>query len=84
VTERKWIGPQEIGKLLEVVHALGVHLEAARIPLDAAGLGSVTIEGGKLVIVAPATGDLDAFVKGLPARIRALPGFASLKRADPS
>jgi hypothetical protein len=83
MTDRKWIGPQEIGRILEVVHALGIHLEAARVPLDADGAGSVRIEGGKLVIVAPATGDLDAFLAALPERIRSLPGATGLKRAEP-
>jgi hypothetical protein len=80
--ERKWIGPQEIGRILEAVHAAGVHLEAARVPLDAEGEGRVAIESGRLVVVAPARGDLDAFVATLPARIRALPGAGALKRAE--
>jgi hypothetical protein len=82
MTGRKWIGPKEIGRMLEAVRALGVHAEAVRIPLDAEGPGSVKIEGGKLVIVAPASGDLDEFIAAIPARARALAGFGALKRAD--
>jgi hypothetical protein len=82
MSERKWIGPKEIGRMLEAVRALGLHAEAVRIPLDAEGQGSVGIEGWKAVIVAPADGDLDEFIAGLPARLSALPGFGALKRAD--
>ena len=82
MSERKWIGPKEIGKMLDAVRGLGLHAEAVRIPLDAEGQGSVRIEGGKAVIVAPADGDLDQFIDGLPQRLRALPGFGALKRAD--
>jgi hypothetical protein len=82
MSERKWIGPKEIGRMLEAVRALGLHAEAVRIPLDAEGQGSVRIEGGKAVIVAPASGDLDEFIAALPGRLRALPAFASLKRSE--
>jgi hypothetical protein len=82
MSERKWIGPKDIGRILEVVHGLGIHWEAARIPLDAEGSGTVKIEDGKLVIIAPARGELEPFFAGLKDRIRALPGVASLKRAE--
>lgn len=82
MSERKWIGPKDIGRILEVVQSLGIHWEAARIPLDAEGSGSVKIEDGKLVIVAPATGELEPFFANLKARIVALPGVGSLKRAE--
>ena len=82
MAERKWIGPKEIGRMLEAVRGLGLHPEAVRIPLDADGEGHIRIEGGKAVIVAPASGDLDAFIGALPAKLRALPGFGALKRAE--
>jgi hypothetical protein len=82
MTQRKWIGPKEIGRILEAVHALGLHAEAARIPLDTEGSGSVRIEAGKAVIIAPSDGDLDEFIEALPGRLRGLPGFGALKRVD--
>jgi hypothetical protein len=81
MTARDSIGPREIGRILGAVRALGIHPEAIRVPLDAEGAGSVKIEGGRLVVIAPASGDLDAFVGGLAARVAALPGAGSLKRA---
>src|SRR5262245_55365412 len=82
MNDRDSIGPREIGRILEAARALGLHPEAVRIPLGAEGGGSVSIEGGKLVIVAPAAGDLDAFIGLIANRARALPGFGALKRAD--
>jgi hypothetical protein len=82
MSDRNSIGPREIGRILESVRALGIHAEAVRIPLGAEGFGSVEISGGKLVVVAPTSGDLDAFIAALPARAQALPGFGALKRAE--
>lgn len=75
------IGPREIGRILAATDALGLHREAVRVPLDAEGAGRVEIVAGKLVVIAPASGDFDAFVAGLAERVRALPGAAALKRA---
>ena len=82
MSDRTSIGPREIGRILESVRALGIHAEAIRIPLGAEGSGSVEVTGGKLVVVAPASGDLEAFIAALPARAQALPGFGALKRAE--
>jgi hypothetical protein len=82
MNDRNTIGPKEIGRILESVRALGIHAEAIRIPLAPEGSGSIAISGGKLVVVTPETGDLDAFIASLPARAQALPGFGSLKRAE--
>jgi hypothetical protein len=82
MSERKWIGPKEIGRFLEIAHGLGIHAEAVRIPLDAEGAGSVRIEGGRLVLVAPAVGDLEPFFAALPQRIKALAGVGALKKAE--
>ena len=82
MNDRTSIGPREIGRILESVRALGIHAEAIRIPLGAEGSGSVAISDGKLLVVAPASGDLEAFIAALPARAQALPGFGALKRAE--
>jgi hypothetical protein len=76
-----WIGPKEIGRILEATDGLGLHREAVRVPLDAEGAGRTAIEGGRLVITAPSDGSFDAFVAGLAERIRELPGVERLKRA---
>ncbi len=81
MTKQDWIGPREIGRILAVTDELGLHREAVRVPLDTAGEGSTTVTAGKLVVVAPATGDFDEFVAGLGQRIRETPGVERLKRA---
>ncbi len=80
---RAWIGPREIALLLDVADRVGIHREAVRVPLDTEPDGRVAIENGRLLIVAPAAGDLAAFAAGLDAQIRALPGFERLKRSMP-
>jgi hypothetical protein len=82
MTDRTSIGPKDIGRMLEIVHGLLIHPEAVRIPLDAAGSGSVRIEGGRLVLIAPAVGALEPWFAALPERIRAVPGYAALKRVE--
>ena len=82
MSDRNSIGPREIGRILDAVRALGIHSEAIRIPLGAEGSGSVSITGGKLVVVAPASGDLDAFIGSIAARAAALPGFGALTRTE--
>lgn len=80
MTTRDWIGPKEIGRVLEVTDRLGLHREGVRVPLDTEGKGRVSVENGKLVVVAPQEGDFDAFVAALEAAIRATPGVERVKR----
>lgn len=81
MTNQDWIGPKEIGRILAVTDELGLHREAVRVPLDTAGEGGATVTAGKLVVVAPSTGDFETFVQGLAEKIRATPGVERLKRA---
>ncbi|HYC77576.1 MAG TPA: hypothetical protein VEI02_08115 [Planctomycetota bacterium] len=81
MTDRDGIGPRDIARILEVVDRLGIHREAVRVPLDAEGDGRLAVEDRRLVIVAPARGSFDDFVRSLETRIPETPGVASLKRA---
>lgn len=79
---RDWIGPKEIGRILSVTDAMGLHREAVRVPLDCEDPDRLEIVSRVLVVVAPKAGSFDAWVDGLEARIKSVPGFHLLKRAD--
>jgi hypothetical protein len=81
MTRREWIGPREIARVLEVTDALGLHREGVRVPLDTADPAVVEVQAGKLVVIAPAVGDFEAFIAGLASVIRATPGVERVKRA---
>jgi hypothetical protein len=74
-------GPKDMGRILEVVDALGIHREAVMIPLAPEGEGVARVSGGKLEIRRPETGDFDAWLEALPDAIRAL-DTSGLKRAE--
>jgi len=79
---RDWIGPKEIGRILSVTDAMGLHREAVRVPLDCEEPDRLEIVSRVLVVVAPKTGAFDAWVDGLEARIKAVPGVHLLKRSE--
>lgn len=77
-----FVGPDQMRQVMEMVDGLGLHREAVRVPLSPVPGGSLGITDGRLVIEVPADQDLDGWLAEIPDRVRALPGFASLKRAD--
>lgn len=79
---RDWIGPKEIGRILSVTDAMGLHREAVRVPLDCEEPDRLEIVSRVLVVVAPKTGAFDAWVDGLEARIKSVPGVHLLKRSE--
>ena len=67
------IGADEIRRILAVTDALGVHREAVSIPLLPKAEGSLRVTPvRRLEIVAPASGDFETWLAGLPAAIQAL------------
>jgi len=67
------IGAGEIRRILAVTDALGVHREAVSIPLLPKAEGSLRVTPvRRLEIVAPAIGDFETWLAGLPAAIQAL------------
>lgn len=67
------VGPPEIGRILEVTDALGLHREAVTVPLWTEGQGRLRVTpGGKLEITAPAQGDFEAWLAALPATLAAM------------
>lgn len=76
------IGPAEISAVLRLTDDLGIHREAVRIPLSGSAAGDVRIEEGRLLVLLPEAGDFSRFAASLPGRIRALPGFALLRRSE--
>jgi len=67
------IGADEIRRILAVTDALGVHREAVSIPLLPKAEGSLRVTPvRRLEIVAPAAGDFETWLAGLPAAIQAL------------
>ena len=79
---RDWIGPKEIGRILEVTDALGLHREAVRVPLDCEEPARLEIVSRVLLIAAPKSGSFDAFIDALPVKVKGVPGFHLLKRAE--
>ena len=67
------IGADGIRRILAVTDALGVHREAVSIPLLPQAEGRLRVTPAqRLEIVAPATGDFENWLAGLPAAIQAL------------
>lgn len=75
------IGPGEIAAVLRLTDGMGLHREAVRIPLSGSPGGEVRIEEGRLLVLLPEEGDFSSFAASLPGRIRALPGYALLRRS---
>lgn len=75
------VGAGEIGRILSVTDAAGVHREAVSIPLAARGAGSVRVTPARrLEIVAPADADFEQWLAGLPAALGAL-DLSAVQRA---
>lgn len=74
------VGPPEILRILAVTDALGLHREAVSVPLWTEGDGRLRVRGGKLEVTAPARGDFEAWLRGLPDAIRAL-DLSAVRRA---
>lgn len=74
------VGPPEIMRILAVTDALGFHREAIRIPLWTKGKGEILAKGQRLEISAPAEGDFEAWLAGLPALLRSM-DLSAVRRA---
>jgi len=66
------VGPPEIMRILTVTDSLRLHREAVAIPLWTRGKGELRLRGAKLEITAPAEGDFEAWLKGLPSALAAM------------
>ena len=67
------VTPHEIGRILEVTDALGLHRESVVVPLPKRSPGGVRrLAGGKLEIVVESGRDFDAWLAELAPRIREL------------
>ena len=75
------VGPPEIMRILSVTDALGFHREAVAIPLWTRGKGEIRLRGTKLEISAPAEGDFDAWLKGLPGLLASM-DLSAVRRAE--
>lgn len=76
------LAPQDIGRILAVTDALGLHRESIRIPLARRAAGSVRVtDSGQVEIVAPEGGGLEAWLAGLAATLRAL-DLSRVRRAS--
>lgn len=74
------VGPKEIMKILAVTDALGLHREAVSVPLWTAGAGELKVKGSRLEITAPARGDFETWLAGLPGALRAM-DLSAVRRA---
>ncbi|HMS18234.1 MAG TPA: hypothetical protein PKA37_15425 [Planctomycetota bacterium] len=74
-------GPREIGQVLRITDALGIHREAVRVPLSGTPEGLVAIRDGKLLVMLPEVSEVSEFLGTLEATVRALPLVGSLKRS---
>jgi hypothetical protein len=76
------VGPREIMRILGVTDALGFHREAVMVPLGTKGAGALRVTpGGKLEITAPAEGDFEAWLAGLPEALKAI-DLSRVRRAE--
>jgi len=73
-------GPPEIMRILAVTDQLGFHREAIRIPLWTKGKGEILVKGQNLQISAPAEGDFEAWLAGLPALLSSM-DLSAVRRA---
>jgi len=76
-------GPREIGQVLQITDALGIHREAVRVPLSGTPEGDVAVRDGKLVVMLPEVGDVAQFLGTLEDRVAALDQFGSLAKEAP-
>jgi hypothetical protein len=74
------VGPREIGRILAVTDALGLHREAVQVPLWTEKGGKLAVRNGRLQITAPSDGDFEAWLARLPDLLRAT-DLSSVRRA---
>jgi len=74
------VGPKEILRILQVTDALGLHREAVTVPLWTSGAGELKVKGARLEVTAPAQGDFEAWLAGLPTALRAM-DLSAVRRA---
>lgn len=67
-------------RILAVTDQLGFHREAMRIPLWTKGKGEVLVKGNRLEISAPAEGDFESWLAGLPALLGSM-DLSAVRRA---
>jgi hypothetical protein len=76
------LGPQEIRRILGVTDSLRIHRESVSVPLATRGEGSLRLtESSRVEIVAPATGDFDAWLEALPQKLASL-DLARVRSSD--
>ena len=75
------VGPPEIMRILAVTDKLGLHREALAVPLWTEGKGGFQVKNGKLVITAPAEGDFEVWLSGLPDALKAH-DLSAVRKAD--
>jgi len=75
------VGPPEIMRILAVTDALGYHREAVVVPLWTKGKGEILVRGQKLQISAPAEGDFEAWLKGLPQTLGSM-DLSAVRRSE--
>ena len=73
-------GPKDIGRILAVTDAIGLHREAVRIPLDCVDGGAIERQGAVLQITA-ACADFETWLAALGERLRG-EDLSGLPRAD--
>ena len=67
-------------RILAVTDALGLHREGVAVPLWTEKGGKLEVRGGKVRITAPADGDFDAWLVGLPGQLAAV-DLSTVRRA---
>jgi len=76
------LGPPEIRSILAITDALGIHRESVRVPLTGRSEGGVRVtESSQLEIVAPAEGDVAAWIETLPRSLATL-DLSRVRRAE--
>jgi hypothetical protein len=75
------VGFPEIMRILAVTDALGFHREAVKIPLWTKGKGEILVKGQRLEISAPAEGDFEVWLAGLPALLKSM-DLSAVRRSE--
>jgi hypothetical protein len=75
------VGFPEIMRILAVTDALGFHREAVKIPLWTKGKGEILVKGQRLEISAPAEGDFEVWLSGLPALLKSM-DLSAVRRSE--
>jgi hypothetical protein len=75
------VGFPEIMRILAVTDSLGFHREAVKIPLWTKGKGEILVKGQRLEISAPAEGDFEVWLAGLPALLKSM-DLSAVRRSE--